>query len=160
MKYFSDYIKSFGDKTVDIYIDMDGVIADYDVIGYESLKENKDVYLNKRPVLTSIKIFEEISKLNNVNLYILSVSRNINQVEGKIKWLSKNMSFMKIENINIIPREKYNFRKAYDLKCDFLVNNINKSNVNIMIDDSHQVLDAIFDLNMDIIPLHITSILD
>lgn len=160
MEYFINYLKKFNDKTVDIYIDMDGVIADYDVLGYEALKENKDVYLNKRPVKTAIKVFEEAAKLKNINLFILSVSRNNNQVDGKLKWLSKNMNYMKKENINIIPRENNNFEKAHILKRNFLENNINKDNINIMVDDSHQVLDAVFDLNMDIIPLHITSIID
>ena len=38
--------------------------------------------------------------------------------------------------------------------------NINKDSVNIMVDDSHQVLNAVYSLDLGIIPLHTTSILD
>ena len=48
MSQFYNYIKSFGDKTVNIYIDMDGVVADYDFEGYINDGTKDDVYLNKR----------------------------------------------------------------------------------------------------------------
>lgn len=158
--YFKDYLGKYNNKHIDIYIDMDGVIADYDVINYEKNKEEANVYLYKRPVNTVIKILEEISHLENVSLFILSVSRKDNQIDGKVKWLDKNMSYIKKEHINIIPREGNGFKAAHDLKKEFLKSNINKENINIMIDDSHKVLDAIYELDLDIIPLHITSILD
>ena len=160
MSYFYNYIKNLGDKEINIYVDMDGVVADYDVIGYEERKNNKDIYLSKRPVMTTINVLKEIATLNNVNIYILSVARNNNQIDGKLLWIDENMNFIKKENINILPREKYGFKKAHELKKDFLKDNTNNNSINIMIDDSHQVLDAILSLNMNIIPLHITSILD
>lgn len=160
MKYFYNYVKKYGDKEIHIYIDMDGVVADYDVLNYELHKEENDVYLTKRPVISSIDALKEVSQLNNVKLYILSVSRHESQIAGKKEWLSKNMDFIKQENINIIPRDSNNFMKAVALKRDFLKNNINKTCINILIDDSHQVLDEVYDLKMDIIPLHITSIID
>ena len=101
-----------------------------------------------------------VAKLENVKLYILSVSRYNIQVDGKIKWLKDNMEYIKEENINIIPKEKNEFKSAALLKKEFLKDNVDQSAINIMIDDSHQVLDVIYELNMDIIPLHITSILD
>ena len=158
--YFYNYIKQFNDKEINIYIDMDGVVADYDVLGYESHKEEDNVYLDKRPVMSSINILKEISTLNNVKLYILSVSRKKSQIQGKREWLSKNMNYIKEENINIIPRDENNFKSSTLLKKDFLKEHIDTSCINIMIDDSHQVLDAICSLNMNIIPLHITSIID
>ena len=141
--YFKDYLEKYKDKKINIFIDMDGVVADYDVISYNNHK-----------------ILEEISKMNNVTLIILSVSRNDNQIEGKKKWLKMNMSFINEERINIIPRESNGFKSSHVLKKEFLEKNISKDSINIVIDDSHLVLDTICDLNIGIIPLHITSILD
>ena len=119
MSYFYDYIKSFGDKTINIYIDMDGVVADYDFEGYINDGTKDDVYLNKRAVISSIKPLEEVSTLPNVNLYILSVSRYEKQINGKLIWLDKNMKFIKKENIFILPRDTNDFKKAKELKRDF-----------------------------------------
>lgn len=158
--YFKDYLEKYKDKKINIFIDMDGVVADYDVISYNNHKNEANVYLDKRPIKTSINILEEVSKMNNVTLNILSVSRNDNQIEGKKKWLKMNMSFINEERINIIPRESNGFKSSHILKKEFLEKNISKDSINIVIDDSHLVLDTICDLNIGIIPLHITSILD
>lgn len=160
MSYFYNYLEKYKDKIVNIYIDMDGVVADYDVIDYAKHKMEKDVYLTKRPIKTSISILKEISNLVNVKLYILSVSKKDDQVEGKITWLSQNMPFIKEENINIISRESNNMKPSTELKKNFVKEKINNNQINIIIDDSHQVLDALCSLNMNIIPMHITSILD
>ena len=96
MSQFYNYIKSFGDKTVNIYIDMDGVVADYDFEGYINDGTKDDVYLNKRPVISSINPLKEVSQLSNVNLHILSVSRYERQINGKLTWLDKNMDFIVI----------------------------------------------------------------
>ena len=107
MSYFYNYIKNLGDKEINIYVDMDGVVADYDVIGYEERKNNKDIYLSKRPVMTTINVLKEIATLNNVNIYILSVARNNNQIDGKLLWIDENMNFIKKENINVTIRKEF-----------------------------------------------------
>ena len=55
MSYFYEYIKEFKDKTINIYVDMDGVVADYDYMGYVNDGSNNDIYLNKRPIMSAIK---------------------------------------------------------------------------------------------------------
>ena len=75
MSYFANYIKSLGDKPIDIYIDMDGVVADYDFQGYNNDGTNDDIYLKKRPVMSAINPLKEVNEFSNVTLYILSVSR-------------------------------------------------------------------------------------
>ena len=158
--YFEKYLEKFNNKKIDIYIDMDGVIADYDALGFQKSRDKDDVYINKRPILTVINILKEISNNSNIRLFILSCSTRINQKEGKVKWLNKYMNFITEENINIIAREEKNYLKAAIVKRDFLKENIDFNNVNIMIDDSHEVINEIIKLNLGIIPLHITSILD
>ena len=160
MSYFNNYLKKYENKKVNIFIDMDGVVADYDAISFKENKDNDDVYLNKRPIMTVISILEEISTLPNIELYILSCTKKESQINGKLIWLSKYMSFIKVENINIISREKKNYNKAYDIKKVFLKENCNTNEVNIVIDDSHDVIKEIMNLDLGIIPIHITSILD
>lgn len=160
MTYFQNYLKQFGDKEINIYVDMDGVVADYDMLSYETNKSNSDVYLNKRPIKTIINVLEELSHIENVNIYILSVARLRNQIDGKLKWLKENMSFITPDHINIIPRDENDFKHAPTLKRDFLKNNIDINSINIMIDDSHQVLDVLYSSGINVIPLHITSIID
>ncbi|MBR1386389.1 MAG: hypothetical protein IJ568_06130 [Bacilli bacterium] len=158
MNYFYNYLKSLN-KSICIFIDMDGVVADYDAVSYLKDKETIDVYKNKRPIKTTISILEKISTLEHVELNILSCTRNKNQIDGKIKWLEEYMSFIKKERINIISREEKNFAKAKDIKRDFLKEKENDSFI-ILIDDSHEVIDEILRLNSNILPLHISSILD
>ena len=158
--YFEKYLEKFNGKKIDIYIDMDGVIADYDALGFLKTKDKDDVYLNKRPIFTVIDILKEISNNENIKLNILSCTTRVNQKDGKYKWLNKYLNFIAEENINIIAREEKNYLKAAIVKKEFLKENIDINKVNIMIDDSHEVINEIIKLDLGIIPLHITSILD
>lgn len=160
MSYFKDYLYQFKDKNIIIYIDMDGVVADYDVLSFNEDKYKEDLYLNKRPVKTIIDILEDVSTLNNTSLNILSCTKKENQINGKYIWLSKHMSFIKKENINIIARESKNYEKSCIIKAEFLKNNYDNNSVIIIIDDSHDVLKEIIKLDLGIIPLHISSIIE
>ena len=140
---------------------MDGVVADYDMLDYKLHGEEKDIYLNKRPIKTVINILEKISTLENVNLYILSITRYKKQINGKKIWLKKNMPFINNNNIKIISREEKEWHDPSIIKSNYLNDNIkNEQAVNIHIDDSHVVLKEIDKLDKDITPLHISSILD
>ena len=140
---------------------MDGVVADYDMIDYKLHGEEKDIYLNKRPIKTIINILEKLSTLDNVNLYILSVTKYKKQINGKKRWLKKNMPFIDNKNIKIISREEKEWQEASIIKSNYLNINIkDEQSVNIHIDDSHDVLREIDKLDKDITPLHISSILN
>ena len=160
MSYFYDYIKSLGDKPIDIYVDMDGVVADYDFQGYKNDGNNPDIYFDKRPINSSITPLKEVSELDNVNIYILSVARYESQVQGKVRWLKKYMDFIGLDHINILPRDTNDFTKAKELKYKFLEGNINRDHINIHIDDSHDVLRYLNEMEDKIILLHVTSLLD
>ncbi len=159
MMYFYSYVKNLEGK-VNIYVDMDGVVADFDAVNYEKEKHNDNVYQGKRPIKTTINILKEISTLPNVTLYILSCTKYKRQINGKLIWLEKNMSFIDKDKINIISREINNNEKSHIIKKEFLKSNIDNNATNIVIDDSHQVIDEIMYGELDITPLHITSILD
>ncbi len=160
MSQFKNYLKQFDNKKVNIYVDMDGVVADFDMLGYMKEKNNPDVYLYKRPVKAVIDALKEVSELDNVNINILSVSGLSSQVNGKLVWLEKEMSFINSDNINIIAKDKYDSRTAASLKKEFLEEHIKDNEINIMIDDSHDVLYTLFYDLPKVIPLHTTSIID
>ena len=160
MSYFKEYLKQFDGKEINIFIDMDGVVADYDALSFKENKDKDDVYLTKRPIISSISVLKEVSEMNNVTLNILSCTKKNSQKEGKIIWLSKHMDFIKKENINLISREEKGFMKSCLIKAEFLKNHFDKDKVIISIDDSHDVIREVENLDLGIIPLHITSILD
>lgn len=160
MSYFKDYLSNYEGKQINIFIDMDGVVADYDALTFKYEKDKDDAYLNKRPIFSTINVLKEVSLMDNVTLNILSCTKKDSQKEGKIIWLSKYMDFIEKENIYLISREEKNYLKACLIKSEFLQSHYDKDKINIVIDDSHDVIKEIANLDLGIIPLHITSILD
>ncbi|MBR2704431.1 MAG: hypothetical protein IKE91_03080 [Clostridia bacterium] len=141
-------------KKIRIFIDMDGVIADY-IVG-----EASD-YDKKRPLLSTIKQLEEISNKPNIELNILSISRMDEGVEQKNIWLDKYVPFIKKENRYIISRESNNMEKSYKLKCDFIKNiTREESTIIVMIDDDCDIVHKLKDENDDIVVLKDTVFVD
>lgn len=120
---------------IELYIDMDGVIADFDV-------GNPKDYDKKRPLKDSITKLEEISKMPNVNMHILSITRMSSGIEEKNNWLDKFAPFFKKENRIIISREENNFENSADLKTDYLKNHLIKGTT-ILVDDDIRIIDKI-----------------
>lgn len=152
--YFEDFISEIGNKKIKIYVDMDGVIADY-VVGdpYD--------YDKKRPLRSNIKNLEEVSKMENVDVYILSASRMNCGVDEKNVWLDINAPFFKKENRNILPRELYNFEKSSEeLKVDFIRNIERDGSQIIIIDDDPMILKTIKKEFPDVIVLKDTALVD
>ncbi len=152
--FFKNSIENIKSRKIKIFVDMDGVIADY-VIGLA-----KD-YDKKRPLTSNIKQLEEVSKMSNVELYILSVSRMNEGVAQKNTWLDINAPFFKKENRVIISRELNKFKKSVDLKCDF-VKSIDREEdcTIIIIDDDCQILKELQSQNDDIILYKDTVFID
>lgn len=117
-------------QKIDIYVDMDGVIAEYD------FGRPLD-FLNKRPLLGNIKVLEEISKIPNVEMHILSICKKDSQINDKNVWLDKFAPFFKKENRNVLSKETYTDKSSSELKVDFL-NNI--ESFKILIDDDNGIL--------------------
>ena len=120
---------------IELYIDMDGVIADFDV-------GNPKDYDKKRALKDSITKLEEISKMPNVNMHILSITRMSSGIEEKNNWLDKFAPFFKKENRIIISREENNFENSADLKTDYLKNHLTKGTT-ILVDDDIRIIDKI-----------------
>ena len=120
-------------KHIDLFVDMDGVIADYDV-------GNAADYNKKRPLITSIKKLEEISKMDNVTIHILSVTRSNDGFGEKHIWLDEFAPFFKEENRVIISREANNFEHSADLKAKYLKELDKEDSIIILIDDDPRIL--------------------
>ena len=151
--YLKDFIESFHGNRIKIFVDMDGVIVDYDF-------GNPQAYDIKRPLFSSIAKLEEISQMDNVELYILSVSRMDEGVGQKNQWLDKYAPFFKQENRVILPRESNAFMPAKLLKTNYLSNLERDGSNIIVIDDDPEILKEIHASNEDIILLKDTVLVD
>ena len=151
--YFREFLKQYENKKIKLFVDMDGVIADY-IVG------DAADYDKKRPLITSIEKLEEISKMDNVEMFILSVTRMDEGFDQKNYWLDKYAPFFKKENRYILSRESNNFKASSALKSDF-IKSIEKENSSIIvIDDDPRVLKALQEISDDIILLKDTALVD
>lgn len=154
--YFVDKIKKeFNNEKIDIYVDMDGVIADYQA-------ENPFDFANKRPVRTNIKIIEKLNELDNVTIKILSICKKNKEIELKKQWLNKYASFLNAENIFILSKEKYPNFKSKEIKFNFLKQAVkeNKNLQIILIDDDNGIVKHIKSNLKEVIVFQDSSIID
>lgn len=151
--YIKDYLEQFDGKKIKIFVDMDGVIADY-VFGAP-----RD-YDKKRPLFDSIKKLEIISKMENVELFIFSATRKTSGIEEKNCWLDKYAPFFKKENRIIISREANHMIESSILKSKYLLNFKRDDSILIVIDDDPKILREIENRNRDIILLKDTALID
>lgn len=134
--HFMDLIKKISiDEEVILFVDMDGVIASYDVGRPYDFK-------NKRPLKNNINIFREIAKLDRVSLHILSVCRENYQIEEKNEWLDINAPFFEKENRVILSKEDSIYKISSELKLNYLKNYKTDKKI-VFIDDDNSVLSVV-----------------
>jgi len=150
--YITDYLKQYKNEKIKLYIDMDGVIADYDVL-------NASNYDKKRPLKTNIKVLEDLSNNNNIEMYILSISRYNEGLEEKNTWLDENVKFIPKSNRIIISREANNFIKSKNLKSNFFKKLDRDKSIIILIDDDPRVLEQVNKDNPDVLLLKDTALI-
>lgn len=150
--YLKEILNGYGNKKIKIYIDMDGVVADYDV----GKAGNFD---KKRPLYTSIDKLKEISFMDNVSLYILSITRKDIGIYEKNIWLDKYMPFIDKNNRFILSKEEVS-KSSSELKVDFLKNIKREDEVIILIDDDPLILKSVMDNVNDIVLLKDTVLVD
>ena len=151
--YIKDFLDQYKDKKIKLFVDMDGVIADY-IIG-----QPKD-YDKKRPLFDSINKLKLISELPNVEMYILSATRKTEGIEQKHWWLDKYAPFFKKENRIIISREANNMTETSILKAEYMRTYKRDDSIMIVIDDDPKNLTKIHELNEDIILLKDSALID
>lgn len=151
--HFYNEIKQIADKQeVELYVDMDGVIASYDA--GKPLK-----FAEKRPLTENINKLEKIIEIENVELHILSVCRRDYQIEEKNNWLDKYAPFFKKENRIIISKESNKEFSSSDLKVNYL-KSINTNKRIVLVDDDNQVLKNVMNQIKSIIVFQDSELID
>jgi hypothetical protein len=145
-----DFINENKDKIIDIYFDMDGVLAEYDIGNFD--------YESIRPINTSIMFVKSLLDYKNINIYILSICKTDNVIKQKIDWFKKYMDFFNKDNILLLSKENKDI-SSEEYKSNYLKENTNKDHLNIVIDDDIRIIKAIKKNNEDINVFHVSSII-
>ena len=152
--YFKSRIDELGNIKIKLYVDMDGVVADYDMGG------SKLDYSVKRPLYSNIKQIEEISKYKNIEVYILSVTRHNEGIDQKQYWLDKYMPFIKKENRILLSREENEMKRSRIIKAEYLKDIVSDDYKIILIDDDPTVIDEVKETSPNIILMKDTVLVD
>lgn len=149
-------------KQIIIFVDMDGVVADYRFGEGDNIKNNKPgLYLNKRPIYTTINNLKKINDEINCEMCILSSCLYEEQAKEKDLWLNIYMPFIKPQNRLFILSKNFESRKK--LKIDKIKEKLdsNKCELAILIDDTHDILFfALSELKEKVVPFHVITLID
>lgn len=150
--YFYNKIKEISkNEKIIIYVDMDGVIASYNFGLPLDFK-------NKRPLQNNIKVLEKISKLDNVELNVLSICKKDFQIKDKNDWLDKYAPFFNNKRI-IISKESNSNIESKDLKLNYL-KSLDYTVKTILIDDDNEILKHIRNNLKEIILFQDSELID
>lgn len=130
-------------KKVAMYIDMDGTIAEYHLYNPEEIsRKMEEEYLKNEPLKSVIDVLEEILKINNIEMYILSLSKTKKITEKKKIWLKKYVPFIKEENWIILTKEigEYSNENRNEIKGKSIEMRQRNRDISIMLDDEQAVL--------------------
>lgn len=147
---FDDYLYENKKNIIDIYFDMDGVFAEYDIGNFD--------YKTIRPIKTVINIMKNLTR-DGMNVKVLSICKNNQIIDEKYKWIDKFVPFLKQENIVLISKEENKNFESNELKSNYLKNNIDKNHINILIDDDSNIIKKVLKDNEDVKVFHISSII-
>ncbi len=149
MNFYEKIKELSNQKSLVIFVDMDGVVACYDV-------GKPYGYLDKRPLFNNINILKKINELANVELHILSVCKKDSDIVDKNKWLDKYIPF--ITKRTIISKENNNL-ETRTLKLNYL-KSLDIDKQIILIDDDNVVLKTIKKEMDDIILFQDSELVD
>lgn len=152
MKFY-ETIDKYNDKNIDIYVDMDGVIAEYDIGNFD--------YDTIRPLQSNIKRIRELID-DHINVKILTVCKNNKIIDEKIRWIEKYMPFFDLNDVIFISKEneKYSGLSSKELKSEFLKLKVNDDNINIVVDDDNEIVKYLIKNNKNIIVFQVSSWID
>lgn len=163
--YLLEEIKKIIDnnfKKVSIFVDMDGVVADYRFGEGKNIKNNKlGLYLNKRPIYTTINNLKKINEETDCEMFILSSCLYKEQAKEKSLWLDKYMPFIKYENKIFVLSQDFESRKKIKIYRIKEKLDSNECELAILIDDTHEILFlALSELKEKVIPFHVITLID
>ena len=151
-------------EKVAMFVDMDGTIVEYVLYSDGVINtKSKGLFINKKPLKIVIDELEKINKIENLDLFILSMARSYIIVEEKKEWLRKHVSFIKEENWIIINREAgdYNDDTRSRIKAEKILEKLESGYEHaIFLDDDHQVLHGATKILKDKCDIfHVSSVL-
>ena len=152
MHFFNLIKKISEEKDIMLFVDMDGVIVNYDV-------GKPSDFLEKRPLKENIEKIREIVKIPNVELHILSICKKDCQIEEKEQWLDKFAPFFDKKNRQIISKEKLGDTSSKEVKTNYLKNLGTKKQV-ILLDDDNAILKFVLENVEDIIVFQDSELID
>ena len=162
--FFEKEIKKISECTngrIAIFVDMDGVVADYRFGEGQNIINNvQGTYLKKRPIKTTIKTLKKVNDMFDCDMYILSSCRFESQAEEKRTWIEKYMPFIKTENQLFVLSDTFEDRKM--LKINKIKQVLNRGYIKaVMVDDTHDILFlAIKELKDKVVPFHVITLID
>lgn len=150
MKFY-DFIENNKDKEIDIYFDMDGVFAEYDIGNFD--------YSTIRPIKSTIKVIEDLYN-KNINVNILSICKTNKTRDEKYEWMSKYLPFFSKDKMNFISKEEIPGIPSCDLKSNFLKDNVIDDHITILVDDDITVIKKVVKENIGVKVFHVISIIE
>lgn len=152
MKFYKT-LDEYKDSNITIYVDMDGVIAEYDIGNFD--------YNTIRPLKSNIKRIEELVQRDNIKVKILTVCKTNKIVEEKIDWLKRNMDFFNIDDVIFISKEQEEYKgiESFELKSNYLKDNID-SDINILVDDDNSIIKYVRKNNPELLVFQVSSWID
>ena len=158
---FMDKMKEIyqNNKNIKIYLDMDGTIVECLFDKDDSYKK-EGAYLKKEPIIPVMDQIEKINNtLKNVEINILSCSRDKKMSKEKNEWIDKNIPYIK-KNNRIFLEKKDPTEDRNKVKGEYIKKHILQDEVAILIDDDRNVLkEAQKIVGESIIPIHVTSLI-
>lgn len=128
---------------VAMFIDMDGTINEYTVYSDDKiLKQMGDNYCKAEPIVEVIDVLKNISKIPNIDLYILTLSKSNKISYEKDLWLAKYVGFIPKENWIILTKENgdYDSENRDQIKPLKMQEKLKEYNHVILLDDDHRIL--------------------
>ena len=139
MNKFIEKIKNISEKyeKIAMFIDMDGTIIEYTIYpANETDVKLAEKYCEIEPIEIVVDKLKEINELSNIDLYILTLSKNEKITEEKKKWLKRYVSFITEENWIILTKwKKYTPENRNIIKGKTIEEKLNKYNHAILLDD-------------------------
>lgn len=145
MSKFFEKIKEIANQNerVAMFVDMDGTITVYDVYPESDVNKNMaDNYQMLEPVNYVIDVLKKINEIPNVDVYILTLSRDRSITEEKKIWLNKYVNFIDEDKWIIVTKElgEYNKENRDIIKAEKMKEKLDKYNYEILLDDDHKIL--------------------
>ena len=104
--------------------------------------DTKELFLNAEPVNIIIDNLKAVNNIENLDIYILSLSKSKIINEEKKVWLKKYVPFIEEKNYIILVKENgdYNQENRTIVKAQKMKNKLDEYDYVMLLDDEHKIL--------------------